>query len=814
MSFQDLALPLIKWNIPVFPLVPGKKVPIPGIRFLREATTDSEQIARWNREDADYNIAMLATDEFCFLEFDIHGGMEAAAKEMRQTVPVTRTQKSGGGFDHFIFRHTDRSRALGNRSVNLAEACTCGKQDNRPCLELKCRVNTPHHHHEWFSFRGRNKYLVGGGSLHPSGNYYETLRDIDPNPVLNWVLDYVEKHSDTPTLPSMKDTIEVSEDFEFDEFCEFYDISILGTKDDVWQVVEECPGVGYRHEHSRLTGFYYDGSHLGWSCFAQMCPTEPMRIGELIAFMNKEKGESYPGVIWDKESDEDLFGDDVEMVELDEIPLYQPKLLPAYDPKAIPTFDQMMEILGGVPVEPVAAALPEADEQVDSTDTWHHPERMEDAKTEHVTIDGLTSKIVTFDKEPGAEEVEEIEEEEEATEAQEREDGDTEEETEYKKSLKIAGQRKNEDGDIYALIVRSAADIKTSKLKWLWEHRFPLAKINLMTGKPGCGKSTVCADITARVTTGNDWPDGRKNTLGPRKVLIAASEDDPSDTLVPRLMAAGADLENVLIIPFTLFQPGEKKKRKKKSMVTLDLKRDAKLLLDTVKANPDIALLILDPITSFFGEADQNRDKEVRPLMDAISDLCRKSGITVIGLIHENKRSDVGAMQKVLGASSIPGSARAVWGFYRDSEDKSKHTMAYVKGNLSRRNAGLEYTIEETMVEVGGEMTGVPRIVWGAETEMDADDVMNQEKDRAREHKEDGVSNKKVEKAIAIITAAIPGWAREIYALGEKEGISGDTMKRAYKKMGVIPTQPRGSKGWWWSIPKQEQTLEGLEDVI
>jgi hypothetical protein len=98
-------------------------------------------------------------------------------------------------------------------------------------------------------------------------------------------------------VPKTSDMIEVDENFDFDDFLEWYGLEILYVKDDCWYAVRECPGVGRRHEHSTETGFYYDGSHLGWSCFAQDCPTHKMTIGKLIKFLNEEH-DPYPKRIW------------------------------------------------------------------------------------------------------------------------------------------------------------------------------------------------------------------------------------------------------------------------------------------------------------------------------------------------------------------------------------------------------------------------------------------------------------------------------------------------------------------------------------
>jgi hypothetical protein len=318
-TFLEIATPLAKLGIPVFPLVRGSKVPPSGLHFKAEATADLQRIAEWNLVDPDYNVALLARPhEFCFLEFDVHGGMKAAAQEMGQEVPKTRTQKSGRGFGHYIFRQNDQSRKLGNRSVNLPEPCICDQQNNA----CHCgRTAEPHHHHEWFSFRGKYKYLVGAGSLHPDTHkLYETRLDVAPLEFPGWLADYVEKHSVPEDDPSAKKPVGsrgVSDDFDFDDFAGHYDIAI-DMIDDPWQIVTECPpGSGRMHEHSVRSGFYWDGQTLGWNCFAQGCPLHndnllrvygKKGISGFLLYMNDEMrsqgGEPYREVIWDQEEDD------------------------------------------------------------------------------------------------------------------------------------------------------------------------------------------------------------------------------------------------------------------------------------------------------------------------------------------------------------------------------------------------------------------------------------------------------------------------------------------------------------------------------
>ena len=136
-----------------------------------------------------------------------------------------------------------------------------------------------------------------------SGTYYQTVADVEPLHIPGWVCDWIERHSPPPKPSRCEGAYPVSEDFDFDGFCEHYGITISHVRDGVWHVVEECPGVGYRHEQSTLAAFYYDGNTLGWSCFARECPTHGMAIGQLVGFLSREHGR-YPGVIWDPEGDE------------------------------------------------------------------------------------------------------------------------------------------------------------------------------------------------------------------------------------------------------------------------------------------------------------------------------------------------------------------------------------------------------------------------------------------------------------------------------------------------------------------------------
>jgi putative DNA primase/helicase len=77
----------------------------------------------------------------------------------------------------------------------------------------------------------------------------------------------------------------------------------------------------------------------------------------------------------------------------------------------------------------------------------------------------------------------------------------------------------------------------------VWPQRIPAGKLSLLEGDPGEGKSLITIDITARITTGQPFADGAPSEQG--IVILLSAEDDPADTIRPRLDAAGADVSRV-----------------------------------------------------------------------------------------------------------------------------------------------------------------------------------------------------------------------------------------------------------------------------
>jgi hypothetical protein len=92
-----------------------------------------------------------------------------------------------------------------------------------------------------------------------------------------------------------------------------------------------------------------------------------------------------------------------------------------------------------------------------------------------------------------------------------------------------------------------AADVKMKPVHWLWPGLIARGKVSIVAGHPGLGKSQWSASLASIITNGGRFPVTRDECeLG--SVLMLSAEDDPADTAVPRLRAAGADLDHVYIL--------------------------------------------------------------------------------------------------------------------------------------------------------------------------------------------------------------------------------------------------------------------------
>jgi energy-coupling factor transporter ATP-binding protein EcfA2 len=241
------------------------------------------------------------------------------------------------------------------------------------------------------------------------------------------------------------------------------------------------------------------------------------------------------------------------------------------------------------------------------------------------------------------------------------------------------------------LVIRRASELAPEKLNWVWPGRIAEGKLVLVGGPPGLGKSLLTTFMAATISTGSAWPCGEGSApIG--SVLILSAEDGMRDTIVPRLIAAGANTKQVHIIEAKL----EGSTRK-----TFNLKTDVDLLEERARQIGDVRLIIVDPISAYMGGSDGNNNAETRETLEPLADMANRLGIAVVAVTHLNKGNSGSsrvAMNRFTGSIAYVAAARAAFGVVADAEDRERRLFLLAKSNLGPPCDGLVFRVEQRLV--------------------------------------------------------------------------------------------------------------------
>jgi AAA domain len=345
-----------------------------------------------------------------------------------------------------------------------------------------------------------------------------------------------------------------------------------------------------------------------------------------------------------------------------------------------------------------------------------------------------------------------------------------------------------------------ASEIKPRPVRWTWNGRIPAGEFTLTPGRGGIGKSTFHAWVVAHLTRGT-LPGVHFGT--PKPCIIAASEDSWARTIVPRLIAAGADTDLVYRVDVITETDLE---------VSISLPRDVEVLAEEV-ARIGAALLSVDPVMSVLANGlDSHKDADVRQALTPLARLADRTGCAVLGNAHFNKSSGSDPLSLVMGSAAFGNVARAALGFARDTEAEDEScVISQVKNNLGRLDLpSLRYRIDTAWIDTDEGQAEVGKLVMLGESDRSVADIL-----RDRGHDADASdTDAAVEWLIMFLTeVAVGGYApaREILAAAAGEGISKTTLHRARKKARIRSTKAGFGGGWVWVLPTQDSS-EGSED--
>lgn len=319
------------------------------------------------------------------------------------------------------------------------------------------------------------------------------------------------------------------------------------------------------------------------------------------------------------------------------------------------------------------------------------------------------------------------------------------------------------------------ADVEPESVSWLWPSRLARGKLTLLVGDPGVGKSFVMLDVSARISTGREWPDGGRALLG--DVILLSAEDGVADTIRPRVDALAGDAARIHVLRAVKNEEVERPFNLASGLAALE-----RAIADT-----GAALVVIDPLSAYLGDRDSYKDPEVRALLAPLAALAERTGVAVGAIMHIGKAEQRRAIHRTLGSVAFVAAARIVLAAGKDPADESRRLLVPVKSNLSAPAPALAYRLD------GGKLEWEPEPVAG----VDADAVLGATPEDCDERRD-------ADELLRELLAAGERKAAEVLRAARENGIPERTLNRAKRRLG-IKARHEGQPGkhggaWYWFL--------------
>lgn len=347
------------------------------------------------------------------------------------------------------------------------------------------------------------------------------------------------------------------------------------------------------------------------------------------------------------------------------------------------------------------------------------------------------------------------------------------------------------------VVLTSGADLTPEPVRWLWLGWLALGKLHILAGAPGQGKTTIALSFAATVTIGGKWPDGTRAPKG--NVLIWSGEDDPADTLLPRLLASGADRSRVFFVSGT---------RVDGKVEPFDPAQDLAGLQAQAERIGDVRLIVVDPVVSAVS-GDSHKNTEVRRCLQPLVDMAASMGAALVGITHFSKGGQgQDPASRVVGSVAFTAVARVVLvaAKVKGDDGEDRRILARTKSNIGPDEGGFTYSLEqsEPLPDIHASY-----VAWGDGVEGSARELLtdpNQEVDDGRSA---------IQAATDFLRQVLtegPTPSKTVEAEAKAAGVSWASVRRAADALGI--TKHKGMGGWYWRLPdeiKGAQVAQGAQ---
>jgi putative DNA primase/helicase len=212
---------------------------------------------------------------------------------------------------------------------------------------------------------------------------------------------------------------------------------------------------------------------------------------------------------------------------------------------------------------------------------------------------------------------------------------------------------------------------------------------HLLAGVPSTLKTTIALSYAAIISSGGTWPDGTRATA--KNVLMWSNEDNPNNTLKPRLIRMGANLSRVYIIKQTRAKDGKPR--------PFSPSTDLPELEAKAKEIGDVALLTLDPVVATVpATRNSHNNVETRVGLQPVVDFAEATNVAVLGITHLTKgTSGKDPLERITGSLAFGALPRVVTGATKnmtEGDDQPAFIMTRIKNNIGPSGGGFGYNFD------------------------------------------------------------------------------------------------------------------------
>ncbi|MGE5141448.1 MAG: AAA family ATPase [Rudaea sp.] len=343
--------------------------------------------------------------------------------------------------------------------------------------------------------------------------------------------------------------------------------------------------------------------------------------------------------------------------------------------------------------------------------------------------------------------------------------------------------------DLASVELRCANSIAPEAVSWLWPDWIAAGKLHILAGPPGTGKTTVAIGVAATLTSGGRWPDGSR-CHDKKDVIVWTGEDGLGDTLVPRLIANGADMSRVHFVG-AVTVGGERRE--------FDPATDVPLLAVHAARLPDVGLMIVDPIVSAVS-GDAHKSNDVRRGLQPLAHLASQTGAAIVGISHFSKgTSNRDPVERVTGSIAFGAAARIVLGAAKRRDDQGGgRILVRAKSNLGPDTGGFVYDLQQVPVPGHADILA-SRLMWGETLEGTARALLADVETDTGDDERNALADAKAFLQGLLADGPVP--SKAAWADAEQAGHARATVRRAMTALGVEARKTGLQGGWVWELP-------------